>query len=421
VLALVTIVIGPWSRSILGFTVRMRELDRAVGVAVWCGVPLVLLLPTIRGALMRRSQFLFYVVATIALGVLCCGPVLRTGDAVILEPMPYRWLMRLPLFESVRVPMRFWMLGMLCFAVAAGIGFARYGPSRAGWRRALFSLAAAGVLFDGWPRGIGMEMAPEQWSKVERRDQAASVIELPLGPRWDAAATFRAMRHRRRVVNGVSGYDPPHYSPLQDGLNAYDPAILVALSTFGAIDVVVNTEADPDGAWARYAASVAGAPVATDEKRQVFRIPFTPQAPVKLGPALPLAGASADGTRGVDVVLDGKLETEWHEDPEQRPRHWLAVDLGETREVGGVTMSLGQFARDFPRRLAIDVSADGGEWERVWEGPTAAMAMLAAIERPRACAMRFAFAARNARFVRLRPLVEHKNLWRVAEIQVHSP
>jgi hypothetical protein len=333
--------------------------------------------------------------------------------------MPYRWLMRLPGFDSVRVPTRFWMLGMLCLAVATGIAFARFGPARAGRRRLLVVVASATILLDGWTGGIGMPNAPEQWPRVERRDQNAAVLELPLGPAWDAAATFRAMRHRRPVVNGVSGYDPPHYLPLQDGLNAHDPSVLVALSSFAPLDVVVNGDADRDGAWARYAASVAGAPVLTDGTRQVFRIPLTPAPEVRLGQVLPLAAVAAS-SEGAEVVMDGRLDTEWHDGPKQLPRHWLTVDLGAVRDVAGVTLSLGEWARDFPRQLAIDVSGDGISWDRAWQGPTVSMALLASIDRPRECAMRFAFASRSGRYVRLRPLVEHKNYWRVAEIQIHS-
>jgi F5/8 type C domain len=418
---LATIVWGPWSRSFLGITVRMTDLDRAIGIALAAGFALVLLVERTRAAIGRRSAFLFYILATLVLGVLCCGPVLRAGDAVVLEPMPYRWLMYLPGFDSVRVPTRFWMLGTLCLAIAAGISFARFGPARKELRQAVFGLVAAGILLDGWTRGIGMPDAPQQWPKVERRDRTEAVIELPLGPSWDAAATFRAMRHRRPVVNGVSGYDPPHYAPLQDGLNAYDPSILIALSSFGALDVVVNGDADPDGAWSRYAASVAGEPVATDGTRRVYRLPFAPAPEVVVGAELPIASVSASSPEGADLVNDGRLDTEWHDNPQQMPGHWLTLDLGAVHAAAGVTLSLGEWARDFPRLLAIDVSADGAAWDVAWQGPSAAMAMLSAVDGPRETAMRFAFGARPARFVRLRALVEHKNLWRVAEVRVHGP
>lgn len=413
-----TCAIGPWSATVLGATIRMSTLDRALAVAVGSLIALLALRGRLRPA--ERTPFQFYVVTAFVLAVLCLGPVLRVGDAELLDEMPYRWLMRLPGFDSVRVPTRFWMLGTLCLAVAAGLSFARFAQARPQWRRAILALAVAGILVDGWTTGIGMPDAPPHWPKVERRDRAEAVIELPLGPSWDAAATFRAMRHRRPVVNGVSGYDPPFYSPLQFGLNSYEPSILTALSSFGALDIVVNADADPDGAWARYAAAVAGEPFATDGTRSVYHLPQTPVADVTVGQALPIAAVSAS-SEGAGLVRDGRLDTEWHDNPRQLPGHWLTVDLGSIRTVAGVTMSLGEWARDFPRHLAIDLSSDGSAWSTAWDGKTVTMSMLAALAGPRECAIRIAFAPLDARFVRLRSLAEHKNLWRVAELTVHAP
>jgi hypothetical protein len=377
--------------------------------------------PALRQALARRSVFLFYVAMTFVTGILCFGPMLRRGEVVILEPMPYRWLMHLPGFNGVRAPARFWMLGLLCLAIAAGLTYARVAPAAIWRRRVLFSAIAAGILLDSWTIGIAMPDAPPQWLRAERRDRPEAVIELPLGPEWDAAATFRAVRHRRRVVNGVSGYDPPFYAPLQDGLNSLDPGILTALATLGPIDIVVNGAADPDGAWSRYASSVAGEPVVTDGARRVYRLPQVAAPPlVALGPAVPIVKISSSSTDGMERVIDGRLDTEWHDNPRQLPGQWLSVDLGSVRPVAGITMTLGEWARDFPRHLAIEVSTDEASWTTAWQGKPVAMAMMSAVERPLECPLRIAFAKQEARFVRFRSLAEHKNLWRIAEIQVHS-
>jgi hypothetical protein len=415
-----TMVIGPWRVSALGMTVRTSGLDRALNVAFLCGVPLLLLRTRIVEIVRRRDRLVFYAGAVIVLGVLCFGPALRAKGAVILDPMPYRWLMAVPGFDQLRVPTRFWMLGTLCLGVAAALSFTRLVPPHGRGRSAVFLLVSAGLLLDGWTRGISMPAAPQQWPKVERRDQTRPILELPLGPEWDAAATFRSMRHRRPVVNGVSGYDPPHYAPLQFGLNSHDPAILVALGSLGAFDVVVNGAADPDGGWARYASSVGGEPVSHDGTRAVYRIPASPSQDVAVGPVVPVQSVTGTG-EGWELMTDGKLDTEWHDNPNQRPGHWVRLYLGGIHEVGGVTQSLGEFSRDYPRRLAIEVSVDGIGWERVWEGPTAAMAFLASVRGPRECAMRFTFPARPARFVRLRALEADKNLWRIAELLVHAP
>jgi hypothetical protein len=412
---------GPWSRTIAGVSFEMRDLDRSVGVAIWCGLLAIALTPTVRGAIARRSVLLFYVGMTFVVGILCYGPMMRRGEIVILEPMPYRWLMYLPGFDGVRVPTRFWMLGLLCLAIAAGISFARYAPSYGPRRRVCVAVLTAGILIDGWTIGIGMPDAPQPWPRAERRDRREAVIELPLGPLWDAAGTYRAMRHRRRVVNGVSGYDPPFYAPLQDGLNSFEPSVLTSLASFGPLDIVVNGDADADGAWARYASSVAGEPVVIDGGRRVYRLPHMPAPQVVLGRAIPIVAVSASSVEGMELVRDGRVDTEWHDNPRQLPGHWLTVDLGGPHPVAGVTLYHGEWARDFARRLAIEVSVDGITWAVAWRGPTVSQAMLAAVAEPLRCEVRLAFAEHQARYVRLRSEAEHKNLWRVAELVIHSP
>ncbi len=158
----------------------------------------------------------------------------------------------------------------------------------------------------------------------------------------------------------------------------------------------------------------------TDGVRRVYRLPRTPAPTVVLGPTIPIAGVSASSSDGAELVRDGRLDTEWHDNPRQIPGHWLTIDLGEVRTVAGVTLSHGEWARDFPRRLAIDVSADGMTWTVAWNGPTVAQVMLAAVAEPLVCAVPLAFAEHQARYIRLRTRKGPQNLWRVAEITVHS-
>jgi hypothetical protein len=284
----------------------------------------------------------------------------------------------------------------------------------------VFALLSIGLMLDSWTNGISMAPAPQQWPRVERRAEARPILELPLGPEWDAAATFRSMRHRRPVLNGVSGYDPPHYEPLKSGLASHDPALLVAIASLGEFEVVVNGDADRDGAWGRYVASVPGAFVRdTDGTRTVYRIPATTRPEVRLGPVVPIVGARAN-SQDASLAVDGRMETEWNDGRSQQPGQWLIADLGQLREVAGVTHALGEFARDFPRRLIIETSVDGVTWLPAWEGPTVVDAFIAATQAPIEARMPFSFEPRQARFVRLRQLDTEIHLWRVAELTVHG-
>ena len=169
------------------------------------------------------------------------------------------------------------------------------------------------------------------------------------------------MRHRRPVLNGVSGYDPPHYEPLKSGLSTHDPELLLAIASLGAFDVVVNAADDPGGALGRYVASVPGATVgSTDGTRTVYQIPATVRPEVRLGPVVPIVSAWANSQEG-SLAVDGRMETEWNDGRSQQPGQWLIADLGQVREVAGVTHALGEYARDFPRLLAIDLSLDGSD------------------------------------------------------------
>jgi hypothetical protein len=279
---------------------------------------------------------------------------------------------------------------------------------------------AGGLVLDGWVRGLPMAEPPRFWETVEPPGGERPLIELPLGPRWDAAATFRSILHRRPVVNGVSGFDPAHYAPLQAGLNDRDPAMIEALASFGSLDVIVDHAEDPNDEWTRYVTSIPGVRrISVDGSRSAYRVPAFAAPDAVVGNVIPIARVDAfrHDTR---VMVDGRIETEWGDNP-QRSSQWVQIDLGAVATVGGLTHGLGEYARDFPRRLVIELSVDGIAWERVWEGPTAALAFRAAVLSPREATLRFAFPARPARFVRLRQIASHVNMWRIAELQVHAP
>ena len=416
---LVALSIGPWSVTVVGVVVRMGSLDRALALTGLAGVSWVLLTPRCREALARRSPFIFYAAATLAMAILCCGPVLRVGEQVLFAPLPYAWLMHLPGFDGVRVPTRFWVPGVLCLSVAAGLAFHALRPARRRLAIAAAAMAAVCVLGDGWMSGMPMAQAFEHWPVVEPASRREPILELPLGPYSDWGATFRAAGHRRRVVNGVSGYDPPHYNALRIGLDERDPAVLAALASLGPLDIVVNGAQDPDGTWRRYAAGATGAvPAGGDGVRTLFRVPRGP-AELVLGAALPIARVSAI-RHDTQAMHDGRIDTGWGDIPQQ-PGQWISVDLGRVQLVGGVTQALGEYYLDFPRRLSIEVSANGEEWEPVWEGSAAPAAFLAFARGPREGAMRFAFAPRPARYVRLLQLAHASTMWRVSEIIVHAP
>ncbi|HSC26981.1 MAG TPA: discoidin domain-containing protein [Vicinamibacterales bacterium] len=414
--------VGPWRVTVAGLMLRMSDPVRALLLALTAGAAYLFLTPRTREALARREPLAFYAAATAAVALFCLGPQIRHGSTVLLDPAPYGLLMYLPGFEGLRVPPRFWMLGALCLATAAGLAFASLVPRTGVVRRLALAAATTGLLLDGWIRGVTMAPAPEHWPRIEHRGSESALIELPLGPPWDAAATFRALRHGRRVVNGVSGYDPPYYAPLQEGLNAADHGMLLALASLGPLEVVVDSTQDPGGDIERYVSSLDGVErVRGDGLRTLYRLPDAGPRDTRAGGRLAVTRIRASAGEGaLAFTSDGDVSTYWRIGP-QRPDQWIEIDLGSVHEVGSLILALGEAELDFPRRLSIDLSLDGSAWRQVWEGTTAGEAVLAAIRAPREIPMMFTFAGTPARFVRLRQLGSNPMSWTVAELSVHRP
>lgn len=420
-LVLYTVAAGPWRASIAGLTIRVSSIDRALLLAGACWLAVAALRPA-AGRAGGRQALAFYAGATVAIMALCLGPEIRVGTRTVLDHAPYGWLLALPGFSGLRVPTRFWMLGAMCLATAAAVALDRLAPAAARWRAVLVTLASAGILADGWIGEMPTGRAPEHWTRVERRDSPNPLLELPIGPEFDAAATYRAVRHRRRVVNGVSGYDPPHYEWLQRGLNARDPEALLGLTSFGPLDVVVDGSADADGTIAGYVAAMPGAErVTSDGVRTLYRLPGSSAVPGAAG--APLTGVSAVASRSptdLSAALDGDTRTAWTLAP-QLAGDWIRADLGAVARVAAIGYAYGPDIGGYPRSLAVELSVDGATWQPVWEGRGFRHALAALVRAPEDLHWQVAFDARDARYVRLRLTETAEVPWTIGELRVLRP
>jgi hypothetical protein len=94
------------------------------------------------------------------------------------------------------------------------------------------------------PRLYRPARAPQVYKEIGRLPADVVVAELPLGiPDFDLRSTYYSLVHGRRVLNGYSGFFPPHYGLLALGLSDVIRQTEVALDTlrsFGATHVVVH-------------------------------------------------------------------------------------------------------------------------------------------------------------------------------------
>jgi hypothetical protein len=183
----------------------------------------------------RESQtaFGFFAVVFIAAAFFALGPIIEARGRVI-GAGPYTWLLDVvPGLDGLRVPARFLMLSALFLSVLAGLGARVLLTTR--WRQVATGVIVAGmagILTEAWvapirtnqpvipdarffapePPAVGRRMNPI-YRVVRQLPESAILIEFPFGESaYEILAVFHAGEHRRRLVNGYSGFFPRSYT-----------------------------------------------------------------------------------------------------------------------------------------------------------------------------------------------------------------
>lgn len=415
---------GSWRLEVAG--VRLLSVGtphKPLSIAALLAAGAFALHPSIRLAWSRRSPLAFYTLAAVVCWMFALGPAPTFLGQPVLYKAPYAWLMELPGVDGVRVPARFWVLGTMCLAVAAGLAVAHLAGRWPRVRRAVPAAVVALLLIEAWPTPLTLERPPEPRPAEGR---AAARLEVPTASGSDLVALYRAASHHRPVVNGYTGYVAPHYPALRQMLDSHDREALQVLTRGGPIEVVVDHALDPHEGWRRF---VGGYPEAEllhrGERYSSYRLPRSTAAaalPVFSTGILPLAGIEASSHQPrVDEMLDGDIVTRWDTGGPQRPAHELLLDVGEVRAIEGIELQIAGFIADFPRHLLVELSDDRATWREAWSGPTARLALTAALEHPLEVPLRIPVRDERARYIRLRQLATDPiYYWSIAELRVHG-
>lgn len=199
----------------------------------------------------NRKTILGFSLISISALVLSLGP--NIGDV----KLPYYYLYKIyPLLESIRVPARFSIFVILGLSVCAAFTLSRFLKGTKSIPIALF----IGFIFltEVWQVNVPYvriplwKEAPEVYHVLEKEPDEAIIVELPLHPEWngvrmenqltltyeeanendvyalEAYRTYFSSFHRKRMINGYSGYFPNIYHdhsivldsfPSKDSLN----------------------------------------------------------------------------------------------------------------------------------------------------------------------------------------------------------
>ena len=422
IVAATPIWLGPWRLDVFGIRLlSVRTPQKPFSVAVLLAVVAFALHPSIRAGWARRSALAFYTLAAGPMWVFSLGPAPTLMNKPLLYKAPYAWLMLVPGVEGVRVPARFWVLATLCLAVAGALALGYIVERWPTFRRPLVAMVAVLLLVEAWPAPLPL-LEPPAWRPSNT--SAVSRLELPTGSIPDLFALYRATQHRRPVANGYSGYFAPHYGALQELLGRKNPAVLGQLASFGELEVVVNHDRDGEREWRTFLSAQPNVQLVSEEKDYtVYRVPQNAERlriPQFSTSPLSIAGIRASTAEDrVSRMTDGNLITRWDTAGPQDPTNVVTVDLGAPKQVEGIETQIGGYLADFPRRLSVDVSEDGLSWSTAWEGETALMTYVAALEMPRTVPLRIPLANRRAQYIRMRQTgADRTCYWTIAELKV---
>ncbi len=271
------------------FVLRMSNINQLLlRAAVALGLLLVVSPPvrTRFQAFMReRGVFVLGLAAALWLSL---GPSPQSLGRPLTIAAPYGLLYEyVPGFDGLRVPARFAMIVAFMLAVLAGYGAQALTRYRAG-RGALivasivFLLEATQIPFtvNGLEPLRGFTTpearlyrparAPAVYHEMARQPPDSVLVELPIGqPDYDLRAMYYSTVHWRPVVNGYSGFFPPHYGQLAAALSEMGrhPAVsLEALGASGATHAIVHEGAYLDTEGTDTSALLRGAGAA-----EIFR------------------------------------------------------------------------------------------------------------------------------------------------------
>ncbi|MEO7271598.1 MAG: hypothetical protein ABI211_06285, partial [Vicinamibacterales bacterium] len=338
----------------------------------------------------RPRALAFYVIAAMMMWACAFGPGAETG--ITSWWRPYRLLALLPGFDGLRVPARFAMPASFCVSVAAGLAIARLRPLAGRAFPAVVTIALAGLFVDGAMDPMPLAPPPPR-ALLPPGD--AVVLELPADDaRVNVAAMYRAMEHGRTLINGYSGYSPPHFTILSLALRRGDASPIAALAAGRPLAIVVNDQYDEGGDVERLVEGLPGIErFGVSSAGTVFQLAAQPrlvQPPE--GPAIVFQARDAGGQQ-------------------------LVLDLAEPQIVRTVAFNLRWHYQELGERLRIERSDDGRVWQEAWLGWTGALAMLGAIADPQRVPIRIALPDIRTRYLRVYPAP----YWMARELSVSGP
>jgi hypothetical protein len=386
--------------------------------------------------------------------MLCSSWLLSLGPAVKfmgrkISTGIYGLLYRgVPGFQGLRVPSRFAVMMMLALAVLAGWGMVLLLEKlKRPDLRNIFIWGAGALLLLEYlcvPLPLvpvpGASSLPRIYEAVKKLPPSAVLVELPMPGRdqdehQEALRVYYTMYHRRRVVNGYSGYAPPAYRIVREAMDSFPTRKTYQLLQDLDVEyILVHTNSFRKDRGRKLAGLLKESPekaelIAEADGDCLFRV--TPEKKERKGePRLAkVEGREEWSARAnknphlVSLAFDGDPATGWSTGFPQEKGDFFLLDLGSAHVIKKIELLLNNRPLDFPRAFKTEGSLDGSSWELLDENPMYFPQITRSkVEDFMTYVVEVTFPPSTCRFLRITLTASHEaRHWSIQEFWVRAP
>lgn len=381
------------------------------------------------------------------------------GSSPGLSPFAF-FYNNLPGFKGIRVPERYAVFVLLSVAVAAGYGFLllsrRLKKTKAKPALAVILVVILNLEYLSLPHKmvtipVGDEI-PETYRWLRDLPEDAVIVEVPFFPvpGDNAIYMYLSLHHRKKIVNGYSGFIPQSTEYAQKVFRGFPSwSCLDILRHLGVNYLILHAKAwQPE--WAErikerlrveFSDSLREAASFSYEFRKFGNLSrfFGEEIVFELMPEKNpnQPGRSPAGLKEIPpaewkvhactlphlahLLSDNDLNTGWTTQRAKRTDDYLLVELAGPEKVSLVSLHLGRYVRDAALELDVAVSLDGEEWRVVDYSYSPGEFTRNLIEAPLNPIQRLYLDREPIRFIRISQLGSDPELpWSIAELKLYS-
>jgi hypothetical protein len=379
--------------------------------------------------------------------LLAMGPSIRLlGKKIITGPylLLYKWI---PGFQSLRAPSRLSVMMMIALAMMTGWAVAALmeKPRKLWHKKAIPLLAGILILIDyaSIPLPLGtsprLKKIPEIYGYVKALPAGSSLIELPMPPNpvadrgREALLMYYSTFHRKKIVNGYSGFMPPGYTVIYESMEAFPSVETFRLLRDLEVEyVLIHTQGFRADKGKQMVANLRAFAESLELKAAaegdfLYRLLPQQERPAEerkrweVGDRRIWKAWSSSNVFQTKLAFDGDPSTGWTTEIPQREGDFFYLDLGEPVQAAEVELSLARKSLDYPRGFLVESSLDGKNWVLLnWTPFLVPHITRANIQNLAECKLIISFEALPLRYLRIKLTRSHRvHHWSIQEIRCY--